>query len=214
MVKSIVKTVINVIWVILVCLEISQVIPASQDLGYILIAIYLGTLIVTRPMRPLIKAIRKPDINIPIERQASNKAYSIALLAIKIILLIACIGIIISGAILYRFIFLRSLALKLHILCSYWAMLLSAVQLGISLGITVLPKTKEKIQKLAHYASLIGSVGGIIFLLHSQYVKALFKLNEELISFSGLQVFILVICFISIGIIVNLILKNLITVKV
>ncbi len=206
MIKSIVKTAINAIWVILVCLEIAQVIPPSQSLGYILIIIYVGTLIVTRPMRPLIEAIRKPDINIPIDRQASNKIYSITLLAIKIILLIACIGIIISGVILYKIIFLRSLAGKIHVLCIYWAFLASSIQLGVNANIAIMPKLNEKAQKCCYYVAYLGVLVGVLLSIQSGFASVLFNLNEDLISITTIQSVLLLIGFISFGISVGRIL--------
>ena len=213
MVKSLIKTVINAIWVILVCLEISQVISSSQAFGYALIALYFGVLIVFRPMRPLYKAIFKPDINIPLERQASNKVYSITLLAIKIILLISCVGIIISGAILYKLIFLRPLASKIHFLCIYWAFLAASIQLGVNANIAIIPKLNEKAQKGCYYAGYLGVFAGIIISIQSQYAIALFRLNEYMISVSSLQAVFLVIGFISIGITVNHLTKRSMTVK-
>lgn len=209
MVKSIVKTAINAIWVILVCLEISQVIPPSQALGYILITVYMGVLIIARPMHPLIKSIRKPDINIPLERQVPNKAYSITLLAIKIILLIACIGIIISGAILYRFFFLRSLAVRIHFLCTYWAFLAAAIQLGVNANITIIPKLNEKAQACCYFAAYLGVLLGVILSIQSRFAYVLFSLNEDLISITTLQGVLLLIGFVSVGIsISHLVLKS------
>ncbi len=211
MVKSIVKTVVNAIWVILVCLEISQVISPSQTLGYILIAIYIAALIITRPMRPLIKAIRKPDINIPIERQASNKVYSIILLTIKIILLIVCIGIIISGAIMYRLFFLRSLAVKIHFLCTYWAFLTASIQLGVNINTVIIPKLNEKVQKGCYYVVYPGVLVGVILSIQSGFAPILFSMNEDLISITKIQGALLLIGFISFGITISrLCLKSLI----
>ena len=213
MVKSLIKTVINAIWVILVCLEISHVISLSQAFGYALIAVYFGVLIVFRPLRPLYKAIFKPDINMPLERQAPNKVYSITLLAIKIILLIACVGIIISGAILYKLIFLRSLAGKIHFLCIYWAFLAASIQLGVNANIVIIPKLNEKAQRGCYYAGYLGVFAGIIISIQSQYAIALFRLNEYMISVSSLQAVFLVVGFISIGITVNHLTKRSMTVK-
>lgn len=213
MLKSIIKTVINAAWVALVGLLLCQVLQPSKVLGYSLFSIYAAVLLVFKPMKDLFNAVCKPDINIPVERQAPNKIYSLILLSIKVLLLIACMGMGVSGVVLYRIIFLKSLAMKLHLLFSYWIMLLSAVQLGVNIGITVLPKTKDKIQKGAHFASLIGSVIGIVFLLQSRYPIALFILNENPVSFSGLQTVALVIGFISMGMAVNHFLKKTITLK-
>ncbi len=209
MVKSLIKAAINAIWVILVCLEISQVISSSQVFGYALIATYIGVLIVFRPMRPLYKAIFKPDINIPLERQASNKVYSITLLAIKIILLISCVGIIISGAILYKLIFLRPLASKIHFLCIYWAFLAASIQLGVNANIAIIPKLNEKAQKVCYYAGYIGVIVGILLSIQSRFVSVLFSLNEELISISTIQGVLLLIGFVSVGISISrLVLKS------
>ena len=211
MLKSIIKTAINAVWVLLVSLLLCQVLQPSKVLGYCLILIYVVVLLVFKPMKDLFKAVCKPDINIPLERQAPNKIYSLILLSIKILLLIACMGMGVSGAILYRIIFLKSLAMKLHLLFTYWILLLSAVQLGINIGITVLPQTKDKIQKAVHFASLIASVFGIVFLLQSRYAIALVKLNENPVRFSGLQTAALVIGFISMGMAANHFLKRTIT---
>ena len=213
MLKSIIKTAINAAWVVLVGLLLCQVLQPSKVLGYSLISIYVVVLLVFKPMKDLFKAVCKQDINIPVERQSPNKIYSLILLSIKVLLLIACTGMGVSGAILYNIIFLKSLAMKLHLLFSYWIMLLSAVQLGVNIGITVLPKTKDKVQKVAHIASLIGSVIGVVFLLQSRYAIALVKLNEDPVCFSGLQTMALVIGFISMGMAVNHFLKKTIMVK-
>lgn len=213
MVKSLVKTSINAIWVILVCLEISQVIAPSQAFGYALIAVYLGVLVIFRPMRPLYAAICKPDVNIPLERQASNKVNSFALLAIKIILMIACIVIIISGTIMYKFFFLRSLAVRIHLLCAYWTFMLSAIQLGLNIGITILPKLKEKFQIIIFYSSYIGSAVGIIFLIQSGLIVGLVKLNKNLILLSPMQVFFLLFGFVFLGIAFNHFIKRITKLK-
>lgn len=213
MLKSIIKTAINAVWVMLVGLLMCQVLQPSKVLGYGLISMYVVVLLVFKPMKDLFKAVFKPDINIPVERQAPNKIYSLILLSIKALLLIACMGVVVSGAILYRILFLKSFAMKLHLLFSYWIMLLSAVQLGVNIGITILPKTKERIQKGAYFASIIGSVIGIVFLLQSRYAIALIRLNEDPVCFSGLQTVALVIGFISMGMAVNHFLKKIIMVK-
>lgn len=122
---------------------------------------------------------------------------------------IACIGIIISGAILYRFFFLRSLAIKIHFLCSYWAFLVSSIQLGVNTNITVIPKLNEKAQKICYYASYLGALAGVIIIIQSKFVANLFSLNEELISITTIQGVLLLIGFATVGIsISHLILKS------
>ncbi|WP_196243026.1 hypothetical protein [Ruminococcus flavefaciens] len=164
-------------------------------------------------MKPFYHAICKPDINIPVERQVPNKIYSIALLSIKILILIACIGIGVSGAILYKFLFLKSFAIKLHLLFSYWAFILSMIQLGISIGITVLPRFKEKIQKIVFYASYIVSVAGIIFLIKSELAVSLIQLNKNLILLSTVQMFFILLGFVSLGIAFNHFIKRITKLK-
>ena len=211
MVKSIVKTAINAVWVILVCLEICQVIPPSQVFGYILIAVYIGVLAVTRPMDPLIKAIREPDKYIPIERQTPNKVYSFVLLMIKIFLLLACIGIIISGAILYRSLLLRSLAIKIHFLCTYWVFLAAAVQLGVNVNITLILKLNNTFQKACYYAAYAGAFIGIIICLQSTFVFALFSFSEDLASITVIQGLLMLIGLVSVGISISHIFLKLLT---
>ena len=87
MLKSIIKTAINAAWVVLVGLLLCQVLQPSKVLGYSLISIYVVVLLVFKPMKDLFKAVCKPDINIPVERQSPNKIYSLILLSIKVLLL-------------------------------------------------------------------------------------------------------------------------------
>ncbi len=210
MVKSIVKTVINAIWVILVCLEISQVISQSQAFGYILISIYIGVLIIFRPMRPLYKAIRKPDINIPVDKQISNHIYSLLMLTIKVGLLIACSGISVSGAILYRVILFKSFAIKLHLLFVYWTFITSSVQLGINISLAFSPFIEDRVRKHIYYSAIIVSIIGCGTIVYSGFVRVLFKLSEKLVVFSLIQVFLMLIGFVSFGIVINHLLRTIV----
>ena len=198
----------------LVGLLLCQVLQPSIALGYSLISIYVVVLFAFKPMKPLYHSIVKPDINIPVERQASNKAYSFTLLLIKILLLVSCIGLAISGAVLYNIFFLKNLAIKLHYLFVYWAFVFAAFQLGVNIGISVLPKINEHIQTVIQYAAYFGCFGGFIAFFHLHLASFLLCLHDEILIFHGIEGFILLGGFVSLGMMISRVNLKLLSAKV